>query len=313
MNVLVTGASGFTGRSVVRYLTSLGNVDISGLARNNNPGLVRAPRLTWFFADLLDRNALYSAVSSAKPDAVLHLAGLTRGPLRELRAANVEGTKNLLDAVIRTDSSCPIVVVSSSAVYGYAGTSPICESQALKPVSDYGISKVEQEVLCQEYIERGECKLAIARPFNLVGPGQPESFVCGRIIRQVIDMERGKRTTLELMETGSYRDFIDVRDVVQGYWSLLSHPDFKRVCAGKTFNLGSDSPKSIADVIRILENITGDQYPVRLPAEPVAVPIPYQKSDNRRILTATGWKPAIPLEVSLCDMLSAARKQAGVS
>ena len=311
MRVLITGASGFTGRAMVRYLTSQSNVEIACLARADNSGLFRSARISWFFANLLDRDALGSAVASAKPEAVLHLAGLTRGTLTALQAANVEGTKNLLDAVVQSDPSCPVVVVSSSAVYGYAGAGPILETHPLKPVSDYGISKARQEALCTGYMNKEVWRLAIARPFNLVGPGQPDSFVCGRIIRQVIEIEQGKRDVLDLQETGSFRDFIDVRDVVQGYWSILSNPEFDHVCAGNTFNLGSSYPKSIADVIYILEEITGNEYPVHLPEERALVPVPYQRSDNHRIFAATGWKPSIPLSASLRDMLDVARRQAG--
>lgn len=313
MRVLITGSSGFTGRAMVRYLTSRGNVEIACLVRTNNAGLFRSDRISWFFADLLDRKALRSAAASAKPEAVLHLAGLTRGMLPALQAANIEGTKNLLDAVLSSNPSCPVVVVSSSAVYGYAGIVPIQESHPLKPVSDYGISKAGQEALCRQYRDAGKGRIAIARPFNLVGPGQPDSFVCGRIIRQVIEIEQGKRDVLDLLETGSFRDFIDVRDVVQGYWSILSHPEFDRVCSGNTFNLGSGESKSIADVIHILEEITGETYSVRLPEDPTPVPVPCQKSDNHHISAATGWKPAIPLSTSLRDMLDAARTQAGTS
>lgn len=313
MRVLITGASGFTGRAMVRYLTSRSNVEIACLARTDNPGLLRSAHFSWFFADLLDRNTLSSAVASAKPEAVLHLAGLTRGTFPALQAANIEGTKNLLDAVISSNPSCPVVVVSSSAVYGYAGTAPIEESHPLKPVSDYGVSKVGQEALCRQYMDAGKGRIAIARPFNLVGPGQPDSFVCGRIIRQVIAIEQGKREVLDLQETGSFRDFVDVRDVVQGYGSILFHQEFARICAGNTFNLGSSEPKSIADVIHILEEINGETYTIRLPEEPVQVPVPCQRSDNSRIYAATGWKPAIPLSTSLRDMLDAARNQAGAS
>ncbi|WP_292420266.1 GDP-mannose 4,6-dehydratase, partial [Methanoregula sp.] len=259
------------------------------------------------------RVPLLPSVSYAQSEDVLHIAGLTRGTLPLFPAANIKGTKNLLDAALGSAPSCPVVVVSSSAVYGYAGTTPIQESCPLQPVSDYGISKAGQEALCRQYMDAGKGRIAIPRPFNLVGPGQPDLFVCGKIIRQVVEIEQGKRDVLDLLETGSIRDFIDVRDVVQGYWSILSHPEFDRVCAGNTFNLGSGEPKSIADVIRILEEITGETYSIRLKEEPVPVPVPCQRSDNRRISAATGWKAAIPLSTSLRDMLDAARNQAGVS
>ena len=309
MNILITGASGFTGRAMIRFLASKGNVRIAGLARKNDPSLIRSSRVSWYFTDIHDPEPLTKVVTSAEPDAVLHLAGLTHGTLPELRAANVDGTRNVLDAIHQANP-CPVLVISSSAVYGFAGTAPIPEEQTLTPVSDYGTSKVEQEAVCQNYMRSGHGAIAIARPFNLIGPGQPDSFVCGRIIRQVIEMEKKTRSALDLLETGSFRDFIDVRDVVEGYWSILSHPDFSAACSGKIFNLGSGNPRSITDVIQIIGTLTGVQYPVRLPDKPVPVLVPYQKSDNSRIESATGWKPAISLQDSLSDMLTAAQEQA---
>lgn len=309
MKILITGASGFTGRSMVRFLASLATVDIAGLARKDSPDLIHAPRISWFFADLLDARALSAAVSAADPDAIMHLAGLTRGSPEELHAANVEGTRNLLESVIRSNPACPVVVVSSSAVYGYAGTAPIPETAELRPVSGYGTSKAGQETLCRRYGETMGCRIAVARPFNLVGPGQLPEFVCGRIVTQVTEIETGGRDAIDLLETGSFRDFIDVRDVVRGYWSLVSHPDFDNACAGNTFNLGSGNPCSIADIIWMLETITGEEYPVRLSEGPIPVPVPYQRSDNYRITRVTGWNPSISLPESLRDMLDVARSK----
>lgn len=308
MNILVTGAAGFTGRQMMDFLASqAGHYPVGLVRRPAHP--CPAGRASFITADLLDSAGLHAAIAEAMPDAAIHLAGLTSGTPEALHAANVSGTRNLLDACLAINPHCRILVVSSSAVYGYAGNQPIPESASLQPVSDYGRSKVIQEQVALEFAGRGAA-VAIARPFNLAGPFLPETFVCGRIVNQVIAIERGKRSALELRETVSSRDLIDVRDVVRGYWALLSRADFSRDCAGKAFNLGSGNAYPISRIITLIEEITGESYEVRLPETPPPVPVPTQRSDNSRIAALTGWRPEYPLKETLRDMLAAERGMA---
>jgi len=306
MRVLVTGAAGFTGTRMMAFLAAQRGITPVGLIRRHIPETGNDG--SFVTADLLDSDALHETVTKIRPDAVIHLAGLTRGTPNVLQATNVTGTENLLDAVVSVNPDCRILVISSSAVYGYAGDLPIPETAPLQPVSDYGISKVAQENLVLNY-ENSDAAIAIARPFNLAGPFQPESFVCGRIVKQVVEIEQRKRDALELREISTSRDLIDVRDVVRGYWALVSHPDFTSDCAGKAFNLGSGNACSLSAIIALVGEITGNHYEIRLPETPPPIPVPTQRSDNTRITSLTGWKPVISLKETLRDMLEAERNK----
>jgi len=308
MKVLVTGASGFTGNQLINLLSAQGNISIVGVAREPGARFPRMNTVSWVQGDILKRDAIVKTVSLVNPDAVIHLAGANHGSLLDLLTTNVTGTQNILDAALKVNHDCRILVISSSAVYGYAGENAIAEDQPLKPLTEYGLSKAAQDNLCQMYHKTWKCQVAIARPFNLIGPDQPASFVCGKIVQQVIEIEQGSRSSLDLLEIQSCRDFIDVRDVVRAYWALLSHPEFSRVYAGRAFNIGSGKASAISDVIRLIEKITGEQYQLRLPDVPASIPLPSQQSDNSRIHTATGWTHAIQLQDSLRDMLDAARE-----
>jgi GDP-4-dehydro-6-deoxy-D-mannose reductase len=200
-------------------------------------------------------------------------------------------------------------VVSSSAVYGYAGRDPIGEETPLNPVADYGASKVAQEEVALAHHAETGAPVAIARPFNLVGPGQPETFLCGQIVKQVVEIERGQREHLSLQETRSYRDFIDVRDAVRAYWALAAHPDFGHASAGRVFNAGSGKPAAVSDVISLIEKITGRTYVVDLPEDPPVVQVPFQQAGISRIREVTGWRPEISLKESLADMIGAAQQK----
>ena len=304
MRVLVTGASGFTGLRMIQFLLQQKGVTVTGLLRETPALTVDIPSASYVIADLLDRDALFTTITGVNPDAIIHLAGLTRGPLESLLSTNVIGTKNLLEASFQINPDCRILVVSSSAVYGNPGAAPITESVPLHPLSEYGISKMAQDALSLMYHELNEIQVCVARPFNLIGPRQSDLFVCGRIVGQVAGIMQQKRQALDLLETSSKRDFIDVRDAVRGYWSLLSHPEFSRECAGNVFNLGSGTAHSVSEIIVSLEEISGQRFKVDLPVTPHESPIISQQSDNSRINALTGWRSEIFLKKSLRDMLS---------
>jgi GDP-4-dehydro-6-deoxy-D-mannose reductase len=312
MKVLVTGASGFTGQQMIRHLLEKGGCAVTGLVRKPFP-LFFGDNVSCVGADLLDRARLFDALSTVRPDGIIHLAGRNHGSLKELLDANEAGTKNLLDAAFRANPECRVLVIGSSAAYGYAGSDPVTEDAPLRPLSDYGVSKAAQDILAlKQYFDLGR-QVSVARPFNLVGPGQPPSFICGRIVQQIVEIENGQRDALDILETSSRRDFIDVRDAVRAYFLILSHPAFSQQCAGRAFNIGSEITFAISAVISLIEEITGDRYTVRVPENPPDVPVPFLMSDTTRIRTVTGWAAEISLKESLRDMLDAARSSAVLS
>ena len=308
MKLLGTGAAGFTGTFLIQCLSHEGSVELTGLVRKPHQKRL-LPHTACIVADLLEPEPLIASLTDICPDAVIHLGGITRGDFGDMLRANVIGTKNILDAATAANPDCRILVVSSSAVYGNPGSAPITESTPLQPLSEYGISKMAEEAVALMYHKQNGVSVSIARPFNLAGPGQPESFICGRLVRQVVDIEQQKKTIIDLMETSSSRDLIDVRDIVRGYWALVSQPDFLNKCSGKAFNLGSGNAYPVPAIIETMEKITDQRYHINLPAEALRPSIPSQKSDNSRITSLTGWRPRISLEETLRDMLAATRAQ----
>jgi GDP-4-dehydro-6-deoxy-D-mannose reductase len=308
MTVLITGASGFSGRAMIRFLAALGEEEVRGLVRKPPPDTDRDGTRAYIRCDLLDQQRVMEVLDNLRPDRIVHLAALNRGTLGDLISTNAIGTRNLLEAVRLTGLQSPVLVVSSSAVYGYAGRAMVNEDTTLCPWTDYGVSKTAQEYIAlMEHVIYG-MQVAVARPFNLVGPGQPDSLVCGRIVQQVVEIERRNREVLNLLEVASSRDYIDVRDAVRAYWALVSHPDFERMCSGRAFNIGSGTAYAVSDVIAFIEELTHRTYVVEMPEDQPVVQVPFQQSDISRIREITGWQPEISLKESLSDMLEAARK-----
>jgi len=310
MKVIVTGASGFTGAHMMSFLSTREDIVLTGVARGCLPSVSNPTGKSWVSADLLDRDHLINILSEICPDAIIHLAGRNHGTFKDLLETNAVGTKNLLDAALKANPECHTLVVSSSSIYGYSISSAIPEDTLPKPLNEYGVSKLAQDTLSLMYHEIHGAHVTVARPFNLVGPDQTDLSVCGRIIQQIVEIEQGKKEALNLFEIVSSRDFIDIRDVVKGYWALISHPEFTHVCAGRAFNVGSGKASAIHEVIDLIEKITGEHYQVRLSDVHAPIISQSQRSDNSRIYAVTGWMPDIPLQDSLWDMLNAARKKA---
>jgi GDP-4-dehydro-6-deoxy-D-mannose reductase len=306
MKVLVTGASGFTGRYLLEYLSLQKNISVIGFVHINPKK--RSDNVEWCKCNLHNRAQTDTAIRKIIPDRIIHLAGLNHGSIGDLIRTNVLGTDNLLRAIKNRADDSRVLVIGSSAEYGYAGNRPISEGTTLIPVGDYGVSKVAEELLARSYFHRFGLQIAVARPFNLTGPGQTASFVCGHIISELVKVEHGVQDAVHLHETESCRDFIDVRDAVRAYWSILDHDRFSEACAGNAFNVGSGKSYSVSDILETIEAITGKKIPVELPEKPLKSIVPTQKSDNSYISQTTGWVPAISFRQSVADMVVFALK-----
>lgn len=292
--LLVTGHGGFVGRTLRALLHSDPGLSQWSLATLPEHFDVRSPQLA-------------ARIAEARPDAVIHLAGLTSvaDSFRDAEAffdVNFGGTWNLLKALRAAAFSGRFLFVSSGDCYGtvVAEELPIAESHPLRPRSPYAVSKVAAEALCCQWSQTEGLDAVLARPFNHVGPGQDTRFAIASFARQVARIAAGlappRIVTGDLDVT---RDLTDVRDVVHAYFALLDNGH-----AGEVYNVGSGRECRIADVLNGLLAAAG------VSAEIVTDPDRIRRGEQRRaaadvrkIATDTGWSSSIPLSVTLADML----------
>jgi GDP-6-deoxy-D-talose 4-dehydrogenase len=289
---LLTGCHGFTGRFLARELEQAG-YDVIGLAHDDDP-----PRADVLRANLLDRDAVRRAVHEAHADAVVHLAAVSfvaHGDVDAIYRVNVVGSRNLLEALADAPRKPRIVVLASSAnVYGNAGVEPITEDTPPAPANDYAVSKLAMEWMAGLWADR--LPIAIARPFNYTGAGQPEAFLVPKIVAH---FRRGDRV-IELGNTDVSRDFSDVRDVARAYAAIVA-----KAPAGRTFNICSGAAYSLGDVLAMLARMAGYEIQVRTnPAFVRANEVKRLVGSNARLRELTGFTPAIPLQETLGWMYS---------
>ncbi len=304
---LITGANGFCGRHLAAHLLDSG-YRVAGFDLGDGP----PPDLALYRGDIADAAAVEATLAEVRPDVIFHLAALLNPglPYDALHRVNARGTLSLLDSVRVACPQALVLVTSTSAVYGRAGSNdlPIAEDQPFQPANLYAVTKIAQEMLAHQRHAAHGLHVIRTRSFNLVGPGESPAFASSAFARQVAEIELGRRKpVLAAGNLESVRDFTDVRDAVRAYLLLAERGE-----PGGVFNVCSGRGTRIRHLLEILlslsrvRDIGVEVDPARL--QPADVPV--QVGDPSRLKAATGWTPAIALEQTLADLLDDWRRRA---
>lgn len=308
IRVLVTGATGFVGKHLVRALEEEGPsvFEIFGTAYPDVP-LPSVPRL--FFLDLRSEKDVMGLVEEIHPSWIFHLAAVSNVHRSwEMRGETIEtnilGTQNLVEAVRRAAPGSRVLFVSSSEVYGVAASSAeaLDEEAPLQAVSPYAYSKAAGEMLCRFYEKVEKVDIVIARPFPHTGPGQSKDFVCSDWARQVALIEIGD--SVPVLRVGNLdlcRDFSDVRDVVRAYVLLL-----KKGRRGGVYNVCSGRAVPLRKILNLLTNEASKHAPISVEVDAGKlrkIDVPCQLGSCKKISKETGWSPGISIDQTLRDLL----------
>jgi GDP-4-dehydro-6-deoxy-D-mannose reductase len=315
VRILITGASGFVGRHLIAECLSLGDA----LFGTDRPGenTPRDPELIWHTLDLLDEDSIRSILRSCQPEGIIHLAGQANVALAHVDPVgtfrvNAEGTLHVLRAVRELAHDATVVVVTSAEVYGTVPPQdqPISETAPLRPTSPYGLSKAAADLAAEQAALGWGLDVIRMRPFNHLGPGQRSGFVAPDFASQIAAIERGEReAVLRVGNLAAKRDFTDVRDVARAYRDAL-----ERGVSGSVYNVASGVAVSIETILRFF--LDRAHVPIRLEEDPSRLrpsDVPETRGDASKAERELGWRPSIPLEKSLSDVLEEWRSSAAMS
>jgi GDP-4-dehydro-6-deoxy-D-mannose reductase len=307
MRCLITGATGFVGRHLVAALRAAGH-ECVGLARDSGDSEFPVHSI-----DLSDTVAAEAVLRSVGPDWVFHLAGYADNgrSYREPGAAwagNLTVTQSLYDAVSRSQLHARILYVSTGLVYGDAGPCEhVCtEEMPLKPASPYAASKAAADLLSYQQTRSPGLDIVRVRPFNQIGPGQSADYAAANFGGQVVAVERGTATAVEVRgDLSGRRDLTDVRDMVKAYIRLM---EVGRT--GEVYNAGSGRTYRMQDILDRLVALAGVPVTVEERMDVSRkVDTAVSRADIRKLREATGWEPAISLDQTLKDILDDWRRR----
>jgi GDP-4-dehydro-6-deoxy-D-mannose reductase len=296
--LLLLGAGGFVGGQVAAAAATAGLRVVVATRSGAGDGPV---------CDLLEPASISAGLREACPDLVVNAAGSAsvgqswERPAESF-AVNATGVLNLLEACAVEVPDAHVLCLSSADVYGVraAVELPLGEELKPRPVTPYGAGKAAMEAICGQYARARGLRVAVARLFNLIGPGQSERFAIPGFARRIAAAERAGEGEVELAlgNPDAVRDFVDVRE---GAAALV---ELARQELTGTFNLCSGQGTSIAAVAEELTRQARVPVTVRpdpdlaRPADPPAL-----VGDPTRLREAIGSAPQVPLRQSLSDLL----------
>ncbi len=337
MRVLITGITGFTGSHLAEYLLERGDVQVYGACRwrsrlDNLSDLARQGRLNrrgldgivateaelhamvdphaanLLQGEMADPYQMKTLIEVVKPDRIFHLAAQSFVPTSwsapaQTFSINTVGQIHLLEAVRAVGIDPLIHVAGSSEEYGlvYPDEVPMKESNPFRPLSPYAVSKVAQELLAIQYHHSYGLKTVVTRGFNHTGPRHGPVLSCSSFARQIAEIEAELAApVLYVGDLTTKRDWVDVRDVVRGYWLAL-----EKGVPGEAYNIGSGTTRTIQSMLDMLLSMSTADIEVRQdPARLRPSDVPILWADDSKFRTQTGWEPKIPFEQTMNDLLN---------
>lgn len=281
-NVLITGISGFVGAYLAERLVNEGS-NVYGIIRRRSDGQTPAniknheleDKITPITGNLKDITSIANAIDEAQPDYVFHLAAQSFVPQSFDNPADTEqnnsmGTSNLLEAMRMKDSDARMIFAGSSEEYGLVISSkqqynhvigqygtifpdlkegqtnelPISETNPLRPMSPYAVSKVYGDFLTRNYYHSYGLDTVVSRAFNHEGAGRGKMFVTSVVTNQVMQLKMGLCDKITIGNVNAFRDWTHVNDIVDGYLTLATKAN-----SGDVYNQGSMRTNSILSYI----------------------------------------------------------------
>lgn len=311
MKILITGITGFVGSHLAEYLLDKDpSFSIYGTyrwrSRMENIDQIKN-KLNMVECDLHDSGSVRRMMEHVQPDWIFHLAAQSyvlsswHAPADTI-SNNIIGQLNVLESMRELDINCRMLIAGSSEEYGLVKPDelPIKETNPLRPMSPYAVSKVGQDMLAYQYHMSYGFHLIRTRAFNHSGPRRGDVFVESNFAKQIVDIEKGrKEPVVRVGNLKAKRDFTDARDIVRAYYLAI-----EKGKPGDVYNICSGKAISIQSLLDILVSKAGVE--IRIEVDPNRLrpsDVPILLGDYTKFNKLTGWKPEIPFEKTLEDLL----------
>ena len=308
--ILVTGADGFIGSHLTERLVERG-FDVTALCIYNSDGRFgwlndvaanKPDNLKFVLGDIRDPFQMNEITKGM--DTVFHLAALIAIPYsysapQSYVETNVMGTLNLLQAV-KSNGVSRMIHTSTSEVYGTAQMVPMSELHPLQGQSPYSATKISADMLAESYYRSFGVPVCTLRPFNTFGPRQSYRAVIPTVIGQVLAGAK----EIKLGSLHPTRDFNFVTNTADAFIALA---EANEGVHGEVFNAGSGREISVGALVDLIAQLSNRKVSVIQENErlrPDKSEVERLLADSQKLMTQTGWRPAISLEEGLVQTIA---------
>ncbi len=278
--ILVTGANGFIGKILCNQLILQGHEVVAISSDRGDISLTK----TWEQIPPTD-TVIHLAAKTFVPDSWkqpdLFLETNTLGTLRALEYCKKHQAK---------------MIYISSYLYGNAKTLPINEEAPVYTPNPYALSKRNAEEYCKLYADSYGVNSVIIRPFNIYGSNQNPSFLIPEIIDQVLH-----KKAVHVKDLAPKRDYIFIDDFIASIIKCLDVHQFEII------NIGSGISYSVKEIIEMVQQICGTNYPVTSSNETRTAEIMDTIADISKAASLLNWKPNISMLEGLSRVIDSAR------
>ncbi len=319
---LITGMTGMVGSHLADHLLVNTDWDIYGMQRWRSPldnimhlmeRINDHDRVFVEYGDLNDQASLITVLEKVQPDYIFHLAAQSypmtsfTAPIDTLNT-NILGTCRLLESVHLLHQTPMIHVCASSEVFGRIPQEKLPENGIhedcpFHPASPYAISKVGTDLVGRYYAEAYDMTVMTTRMFTHTGPRRGDVFHESTFAKQIAMIEAGMvPPVVKVGNLDSLRTYADVRDAVRAYYMLLTVDPVK----GAYYNIGGTYTCKVGDTLNTLLSYSTVKDTIRIEEDPARLrPIDadLQVPDCSKFTAHTGWKPEIPYEQTMRDLL----------
>jgi len=288
--VLVTGATGFLGKRLVKKLRGM-NLNVVAADLQVTDEIVSL--------DVRDKESVNAVLESSMPEVVVHLAAINDNNPNfdrpyDLYVNNIQGTLNICEAATRFGVR-KIVFPSSTSIYGNVQDEnlPISEMTRTHPLTPYATSKVCEEMLVRDYARRTNTKALMFRFSIIYGPEQKHANVIEQFMRKAISGD-----PIELLGDGSHtREFLYVDDAIDALVVSTNAASLPY----DTYLISTGNPIKLTQLAEKISKLIDPHAPIlNIQSKE---PIFSQHYDVSRAMTNLNWKPRVSIDVGLSLML----------
>tara|TARA_B100000686_G_scaffold303729_1_gene340793 strand:- start:832 stop:1806 length:975 start_codon:yes stop_codon:yes gene_type:complete len=304
--ILITGACGFIGSHLTEFFLEK-NFKVFAYDKYNSSNSwgwlegANNKNLELILGDIKDYNMTLRIIKSV--DYVFHLAALVSIPQSYISTSsfienNVGGSFNILEGCKFYNK--PIILTSTSEVYGSGRYFPMNEKHVLNAQSPYAASKTAADQLALSYQRSFNLNLKIIRPFNTYGPRQSSRAIIPNLVSQFIN---DKKKQINVGNINTSRDLTYVHDLCQAYYLLYKKKKTKQII----YNVGANKDIKISKLIKLISKITSINKKVVIQKKrirPKNSEVVRLLCDNSKFKREFNWKPKINITQGLENTIS---------